>query len=133
MDQDYLQSWLRTYEEAKMTQEGFQRRQADAAKNFFKPRSATTTPYQTTALMPRVPPTRNVDLESLSGTSDSSYSESVSSAEADDSITLISDFDYSTDASVSDISLITPTIGIESSDGDASMDTELLPVFSANV
>lgn len=46
MVHDYLQRWLRTYYEAKLTQEDFRRWQSEVAKTFFKPKNLNkgTTP-----------------------------------------------------------------------------------------
>jgi hypothetical protein len=44
MDLDYLQSWLRTFNEAVFTQQEFHRRQAETAKTFFIPCSQQRNP-----------------------------------------------------------------------------------------
>jgi ribonuclease HI len=44
MDLDYLQSWLRTFDEAVLTQQDFRRRQAERARSFFIPRSHQQNP-----------------------------------------------------------------------------------------
>jgi hypothetical protein len=152
MDQDYLQSWLRTYHEAKIVQENSRRRQSEAAASFFRPKPHKKKPTNTLSPYSSPPIHIVVSSSSLDGAI-SSNSASLSSQNPSPSRSLLSHGSDGTDSSYLDPShsdtLYTLDLSYSFEDDiddssapsdnmpsdsvfdceDSSLDSVLLPVF----
>jgi hypothetical protein len=153
MDQDYLQSWLRTYHEAKTVQENSRRRQSEAAASFFRPKTNKEKPTKKLSSSSSPPIHIVVSSSSLDGTI-SSNSTSPSSQNPSPSRPLLSHSSEETDSSYPDPSHSDTSYTLDFSDSfeddidasskapsdkmssnsvfdceDSSLDSVLLPVF----
>jgi hypothetical protein len=126
MDQDYLQSCLQTYYEAKHTQDAFRQRHLDTAKNFFKPKMTKKPNQQTTPSSQTLMLSCTI-LSHSSEETDSSYSDTFPFHTSDTLDLNFSSDDTTYASSEAPSDIVSPNSVLDGE--DASLDSVLLPVF----